>query len=280
MVTRAGRQLAILLTMTIGLALFAAYGPHSKPGPDAERLTTLLPTQITQIRLERPGRDPIALKHDGNKWRVTAPILARANPIRAGALASLAGASSNVVYARADVKAKALGLGATALVLRLNDTILRIGTREEVRGLRYVQNAGRVFLLQDRFYHHVSATTAGYVDLALFDRAKRIVSIKTHEISLESAASGLLWQPRSAFPSADQAATWLATWRNISALVVSFTDYSAKWHPAATVIFETGKSERLVYRSERGRVWIARPETDFQYEIPTSHAKTLGLLEP
>ena len=278
--TRAWRKLLVLLSVTAGLGLLAVYGPHTQPDPEAERLTPLLSSEINQIRLERPGRDTVALTRDGSNWRLTAPITARANPIRAAALASLAGASSNIVYATTEVRPEALGLGATALVLQLNDTSLRIGTREEVRDLRYVQNAGRVFLVQDRFYHHVSATTAGFVDPAPIDPARRIVGLITPRFELESTESGLKWQPQTAFASADDAAVWLATLHSLSALAVSFTDYSAKWQPAVTVRFESGPSERFVYRSTQRRVWIARPEVDLQYEIPNARARELDLLKP
>jgi hypothetical protein len=266
--------------MTGGLGLLAIYGPHMQTGPKAERLTSLARSQVNHIRLQRPGQDTVTLRREGRNWHVTAPITARANPIRAAALASLAGASSNIVYATTAIRPDALGLGATALVLHLNDISLRIGTREEVRDLRYVQNAGRVFLVQDRFYHHVSATTAGFVDPVLIDPTRRIASVRTPRFELESTESGLRWRPQTAFASADDAAAWLARWHSLSALAVSFADYSAKWHPAMTVRFESGHSEQFVYRSAHGRVWIAQPEVDLQYEIPTSRAKALGLVKP
>lgn len=269
-----------LLLVTSVLGLIAVFGPHSNPAEQAERLTSLAPSEVTQIRLERAARDPVALRRDNGGWQLVAPITGRANPIRAAALASLAGGSSNIAYPTSEVDVEGLGLGAEALVLRLNDVELRIGGREEVRGLRYVQNGARVFLVQDRFYHHVSATTPGFVDPALFDPKDSIIAIRAPEFDVESGESGLTWHPPTAFASADDAATWLATWRNLSALTVSFADYSVSWQPAVTVQFASGASERLVFRTQQGRVWVARPDHDLQYELPATRAKALGLVAP
>ena len=272
---RVWRNVIVLLVVAGGLAWLAIFGPRNNTGPETASLTALQPEAVTRIRLERPHQDPVVLIRGASGWRLRAPFEARANPIRAAALASLAGATTNITYDTAQTEPEALGLGASAVILQLNDTRLAIGTREDVRGLRYVRNANRVFLVQDRFYHHVTATSAGFVDPAVLDPQERVSSIVTPAFEIESGGNGLRWRPESAFASADDAATLLSVWRGLSALSVGFANYRAKWQPAATVTFDSGASVRFMYRTSQGRVWLMRPDLDLEYELPRSRAKTL-----
>ena len=241
-------------------------------------LTTLAPADVDHIIVSRSSGNRIELKRDQNaptNWRLVAPIQARANPVRAAAIASLAGARSNLSYAVAGAKLAELNLSPPQIQLRLNNAVIGIGGRQELDDLRYVRTGAQVLLLQDRFVYHLSNNAATYVDPALFTSATKLVQIQTPEVELRLHQGEWQWSPQAAFQSVDEIAALVSLWLSLSALEVATMDYERTWLEAAVLTTADGTALRLLYTRDNTRVWLGVPTQDLQYGITVPRAEAL-----
>jgi hypothetical protein len=66
-----------LFAAVVALALFAYFKPH--PSEPEHSLSTLKPADVTSITIEIAGAAPITLERAAAAWRLSAPLIARAD---------------------------------------------------------------------------------------------------------------------------------------------------------------------------------------------------------
>jgi hypothetical protein len=128
----------------------------------APTLTTLAPEGIDEVRLERPGEDPVSLIRGPQGWRMESPYAATGNAERVGQLVRIAATEVYRTMPEGDAAAR-LGLAPARVRLRLDGLLLRFGDTEPLADLRYVATGGQVHLIGDGFQHHLIAPAEAYV---------------------------------------------------------------------------------------------------------------------
>ncbi|MAP11458.1 MAG: hypothetical protein CMQ61_05330 [Gammaproteobacteria bacterium] len=273
-----GRTTTLVLIAAI-LALLAVYEPGLRQtGHDSLPLTRLAPKDINNIVVERPGRDAIELKRTARGWRLVAPFTASANPLKASALASLAGARTNVWYEAEAADARALALDPPAARVRLNNVELQFGGVETLRDLRYVKVEDRVALLKDRFFHHIAASPSAFVDPVLIPKSVELIAIRVPGASLRRIDGEWQFNPGSAFASEATVEAFVSRWQVAAAMSVRTMDYQLNWRDAAHITTAERGSYTLQVATAPGRVLLGDAQLDLQYELPL--AAGTALLDP
>lgn len=125
-------------------------------------LTTLAPGGIDEIRLERPGEEPIALLREPRGWRMESPYSVAANAGRVDQLVRIAATEVFRSMPEGD-SATRLGLEPARVRLSLDGLLLRFGDTDPLADHRYVATGGQVHLIGDGFQHHLIAPAEAYV---------------------------------------------------------------------------------------------------------------------
>jgi hypothetical protein len=293
------KLLSAVLVMAALTALVLSEPQLTQDSPGQSfKLTTLSPNEVVSITLTQANKAPITLKrvaasqstsaqtspasadsaaaaNNTQIWLMTAPLSARANPVRAAAIASLAGALSNIAYDSTDLELAKFGLVPPKIQLTLNDIVIAIGARQELDDLRYLMRDGQVLLMQDRFYHHLNKSPPGYIDPALFADDAKLIAIHTDSFEARMSEGSWTWQPASAFKSADEVVALAAQWRLASATEVRMMDYQLQWSDTVRVEIQGRPPIRLMLARDNNRTWLGRPDTDLQYALTQQRARTL-----
>jgi hypothetical protein len=128
----------------------------------AAMLTELDPAAIAEIVLEHDGTPKIRLVRDGGTWRMESPYQV---PAQDGRIAQLARIAATPVYRTLPETEAAEGLGLTPARVRLglDGLMLRLGDTDPIDKRRYVAVGGQIHLIDDGFWHHLSAPAEAYV---------------------------------------------------------------------------------------------------------------------
>ncbi|MEM7406628.1 MAG: DUF4340 domain-containing protein [Pseudomonadota bacterium] len=244
-------------------------------GSEALRLTALSPGTVKDIQIQRQDGSLVALTRNGDFWRVTEPFAARANPVRAAAIASLAGATTNVFYPVAAIPLAEAGLAPPQLVVALNGTALEIGARQSLDDLRYVRVEQRVALLKDHFFHHLDQPAAGFVHPAPLPPGANVKAIRAEAFELKLGAGKWTWAPSEFAVSADAVVTLVSRWQAASATAVMAMDPAVKWRDNIAVTLSTGDVLQFKVREAGEHGWLGLPALNLQYQFPRTRIRQL-----
>jgi hypothetical protein len=154
----------ILLIVVAGLGW--AVLRDLREAEETSRLTGMDPALIEGVELTRPGRDSLRLERlGGGGWRLTAPFRIAADPQRVARLLGVVEAAVVRSFPASGVDLEHLGLEPDPVRISLGGQTLRFGGTDPIDGLRYVGSGDLVFLVQDLYYHLLTAPTSDYVDL-------------------------------------------------------------------------------------------------------------------
>jgi hypothetical protein len=269
----------VLCVCVAALALIAWYEPGlNQKHRETKPLTPFRAEQVSEIELSRAGQDVIKLERKSQQWRLVSPIEASASPLRANAIASLAAARTNIWYAKTDVDLATLGLRPPLARVRLNDVTLEFGAIESLRDLRYVLIDDQVALLQDRFFHHLTATASAFVDPALLPTGEQLQRLVVPGLEIIITNGALTWSPDNAFVNRAAATAFLQRWRSAAAMSVRTMNYALDWQKAAELTSDGAGTVKLLMAKVQGKVLLGNAALDLQYELPLAVAT--GLLDP
>jgi len=124
-------------------------------GTRADRLTTLAVATIDRVRVERDGREVLALVRDGHGWRLSHPTKGPANTSRVAQLLAVADADVAFRFPAAGRDAE-FGLARPAAMLQLDDTRLLFGDRDPTQRARYVRVDDSICVIDELYFHLLS----------------------------------------------------------------------------------------------------------------------------
>lgn len=165
------------------LAMIAILGLviYLKPGKKAAESTPLLSLDaqtITHITLQ--NREMIGFDKDKKDglWHLSAPFAAPANQVRIGQLLDIIQATSGAHYPVKPDELAQFGLDKPEATLSLGDTVLQFGGTDPINMRRYVRLGDTLHLVDDNFFHHLTAHATDYVDKRLLPEGTRIMEIQ------------------------------------------------------------------------------------------------------
>jgi hypothetical protein len=125
-------------------------------------LTGLDPGQIGEIVLERPAVPTVRLVRAGGRWEMAEPYRVDAEGERIAQLVRIAATPVYRSLPETD-RAGDLGLAPERVRLTLEGLAMRFGDTDPIDERRYVAVGGQVHLIDDGFWHHLTAPAEVWV---------------------------------------------------------------------------------------------------------------------
>jgi Domain of unknown function (DUF4340) len=266
----------VLLLVAAGLAAFIASMPEKEARPHLEPLSHENPRSVSHVRLELGEDRTIELRRDDRSWRLVEPIRIAANDFRVNALLRVLEAP---VHARIEARAGELGrfgLAHPRARVLLDGTEILFGDIEPINGRRYLLFNGKVALVDDRYFSHLSSSAANYVDPALLGDEPILRRITLPEFSIYRDAGSWHVDPDDGSMSADDLSSLVDAWRSAQATAVRALEPSLPWHDEILIDLDDGSVHFDVARTEYELI-LGRADLAIQYHLTKgTGARLLG----
>ena len=272
----------VLLGVVVVLAALAAFEPGVEAPPPPEPLTTLDRGAVDTLVVSREGQGDVRLERRGEHWRLTAPLDLPANAHKVAALLDLLAAPSQGRVAAAEGDLERFGLAPPRAAVDYGATTIAFGATEALDNRRYLRVGEAVHLVRDRFFHHVTATPAGFASLRLLGPAPEVASIHLGEgtmVAREAGRWAVTGGPGNL--SADAPVRLAQAWRDARAMGVEALG-DAPPEGRRVRVWLAGGKDPLTFRVYQGdgEYWFARPAKGVRYRLPESSAQALLELAP
>jgi hypothetical protein len=266
-----------LLLMVAGLALVIALAPDEEPPLALELLSNENPRAVSRIRLKQAADTTIELRRVDGSWRLVEPIGIAANDFRVQTLVQILEAP---VHTRIDTTPRQLarfGLAPPRARILLDEKEVLFGDTEPIHGRRYLLYDGKVALVDDTFFSHVSSKAANYVNLALLGRDPDPQSLRLPGIRVYRDAGDWRLDSDGGNVDADSISMLVDAWRHAQATAVRPYEQSLDWNDVIRIELADGEL-RFDLAHTRYEVILGRPELGIQYHLTKGGgARLLGI---
>lgn len=270
-----------LLNLTLLIAagslisfIWLGAGPNS--GPEAERLSTLVPGTITRMRIERRGRPALAFERDGSRWRMVTPVERPANPDKVTALLGLASARVHEAFRAIGNDLAVYGLEPPAARVWLGDEAFAFGDTDPLNGWRYILHGPDVHLITDAYFHHVLATPAAFLHPAPLAGVPRPTGISVTAAVRRAGGQNAGTMPPSEMVAGDTGRKLIDAWVAARAASVRALDPRLQWTDGVRVSLQGGAPDiRFQAAWLEHELALGRRDWEVQYHFPRAAARTL-----
>lgn len=277
----------VLLGSVLLLLLVVVYQPGLEEPPPLEPLTTLEPTQIAQIRIERGTGDTIQLAKAASGWVLQAPLLLPANSSRVESVLQVAAAPVHARMQAATLSLAEFTLDQPRVRLWLDNIEITFGGTEPLSGRRYVRIGDTVSLITDTSYFALVGEFTAFADTALLPAGAKILQIDLPTLRLVRMREGdwmqapnRAQQPPTADVSMDMLNALHDAWHSARALQVrpfAPAEHASMVEEDAVFISVAGREMPLRFDilSRAPQLVLARTDIGVQYHLPESAAGRL-----
>lgn len=258
-------NLALLLVIA-GLALIIAFAPDEEPPLALEPLSHENPRTVSRIRLKRAAGTTFELRRVDGSWRLVEPMEIAANDFRVQTLVQMLAAP---VHTRIDATPGQLarfGLAPPRARILLDEKEILFGDTEPIHGRRYLLYDGKVALVDDTFFSHVSSNPANYVNLALLGRDPNPQSFLLPGIRVYRVAGDWRLDSDGGNVDADSISMLVDAWRHARATAVRPYEQSLNWNDVVRIELADGDL-RFDLAHTKYEVILGRPELGIQYHL-------------
>lgn len=276
-----------LLGGVLLLLLVVVYQPGLEESPPLERLTTLAPTQIAQIRIERSPGDTIQMAKAASGWALQAPLMLPANSFRVEAVLQVAEAPVHARMQAAAISLAEFALDQPRVRLWLDNIEIAFGGTEPLSGRRYVLIGDTVSLITDTSYFDLVGEFTAFADTALLPADAKMLQIDLPTLRLVRLREGdwmqapnRAQQPPAADVSMDMLNALHDAWHAARAMQVRPfvpAEHESMAEGDAVFISVAGREMPLRFDilSRAPQLVLARTDIGVQYHLPESAAGRL-----
>lgn len=182
-----------LIMNLILLAVIAVLGAVAwlKPGKQEAEIPPLLRVDgNTLTRLTLQNKETLVFEKQAGVWRLTAPFAAPVNQIRVGQLLEIPQSRSEAHYPVQPEALAQFGLDKPQATLTLGDTVLHFGGTDPINMRRYVRLGDTLHLVDDNFFHHLTAPATDYVDKKLLPEGAKIRAMELPGLKATKSPEG------------------------------------------------------------------------------------------
>ena len=157
-------QINIALLCLVAVLAAALLLPHQQPSlAPLPTLTRLDAETIDRIRIVNRDGESIQFEKATWGWSMLVPFPAKANQTRIAGLLKITSTPTYLELRTGDQDLSLFGLVSPVASVQLNDTLLQFGATEPVHYRRYVLVGDMIGLIDDGFYHHLSAKPRAFL---------------------------------------------------------------------------------------------------------------------
>jgi hypothetical protein len=276
---RSWASIIALLVVVAALGAWVYQRPTPK-GADQHALATLKPSEVTRIRFERgpssqaTAPTQIVLERNGDEWRMTEPLNARAESFLVQRLLGILDAHSTVRYPAGDLAR--YGLDAPYAVLALNDRTFSYGAINKTTREQYVSTGDSVYLVPLAYTTDLPRSADALLARQFLGSKESPVRFELRNFNVDSADGTWRVSPPTD-AGADERNAWVDAWRQASALRVARSDVRAD-SADITIKLADGKSIRVGILQKEPELVLLRLDESVAYHFPAENSKRL--IEP
>ena len=191
-----------------------------KPGKKEAETTPLATVDIQSVnRVTLRNKDTLVFEKQDGAWRLTAPFAAPVNPYRVGQLLDIPKSASEARYPVKPEDLAQFGLNQPEATLTLCDTVMQFGGTDPINLRRYVKLGDTLHLVEDNFFHHLTAPATDYVEKKLLPDGAKPKSIELPGLKATKGAEGK-WTAEPAGDGKSDLGELASTWATARAIEV------------------------------------------------------------
>jgi hypothetical protein len=259
-----------LLTLIAILATVAIMKPGKK---EAEPFPLLAVDLQGMKRVTLQNKETLVFEKQDGQWRLTAPFAAPVNQVRIGQLLDVAKATTEASYPLKPEEAGQFGLDAPEAVLTLGDNSLQFGGTDPIKMRRYVRLGNTLHLVEDNFFHHLTATATDYVDKRLIPEGSKIQEIQLPGLKALRNGEGH-WTVEPASESSTDLAELASVWATSRAIDVKRMDPKVVGETIRIGLVEGAPIEFIILKKSPELV-LGRRDLGLQYEVTSETSREL-----
>lgn len=259
----------VLLAIIAVLATLALFEPGKKQEESAP-LAAVDENALSTVTLK--NQDTITFEKRDGHWKLAAPFKAPANDIRVRQLLDIAKAHPEAHYPVQPENLAQYELDKPKATLILGNTTLVFGGTDPINMRRYVKIGDTLYLVNDDFFHHLSAAATDYVDKKLLPENAKVREIVLPGLKATLGQDGK-WtrEPAGDKPDLSELAT---LWTTARAIDVKRLDQPAKGDPVHIGLAEGNPVDFVIVQRDPEPI-LARPDLGLQYELTGETARQL-----
>jgi hypothetical protein len=265
-----------LSLLALGLVV-AALGAwiYQKPEAGESRtyaLSATKPAAVTRVKLSRPGADQasgaaanaIVLERHNGEWRMSEPYAARADAFQVERLISILEARSSVRYDAAD--AARFGLAAPMAVLETDGETFAYGAINPTTREQYVLAGGKVYVVPLNYAATLPRNVEALLSKKLFGAEEIPVRFDLPDFTVALEDGTWAVAPIASEAGPDERNTWVAAWREASALTVARHTGPAP-EREISVVLKDGRTVTLGIAQAAPDVVLVRKDEGIAYQF-------------
>ena len=265
------------------LVLLAIYKPGAKQEQQGAPLTSLASQDIQRIRLLRPKQPQMVLEKNGEAWRLTAPLTARANDTRVSELVQLTTTRVPTRFPAEPSELGKFGLDNPLATLFLNEAEIRFGGMHPLENQLYVWHDGQVLLIPVAALRVASAPLNDFLNAGLLEEKTKPLAFRFPTFGLKQNEQGAWMRtPEMKELASDAINRFVDEWRYARALSVA--PYSGKpVKERVTITVADGDKSRVVelgVLALEPEFIVYRKDENLQYHFATDIGTRLMQIKP
>ena len=265
------------------LVLLAIYKPGAKQEQQGAPLTSLASQDIQRIRLLRPKQPQMVLEKNGEAWRLTAPLTARANDTRVSELVQLTTTRVPTRFPAGPSELGKFGLDNPLATLFLNEAEIRFGGMHPLENQLYVWHDGQVLLIPVAALRVASAPLNDFLNAGLLEEKTKPLAFRFPTFGLKQNEQGAWMRtPEMKELASDAINRFVDEWRYARALSVA--PYSGKpIKERVTITVADGDKSRVVelgVLALEPEFIVYRKDENLQYHFATDIGTRLMQIKP
>ena len=266
-------RLALNLGLLALIAILAAVAVL-KPGKKEEPQPTLLAGKLDDLNhVTLQNKETLTFEKRDGLWWLTAPFAAPVNQVRMRQLLEVGEAASSAHYPIKPEELAQFGLDQPQATLALGDSILQFGTTDPINMRRYVRMGDTLHLVDDNFFHHLTASATDYVDKKLIPEGAKIRQIELPGLKAMKGADGH-WTAELAGDGKTDWAELASTWATARAIEVKRLEKDSQGDSIRITLHEGSPIEFIIIRKQPA-LTLARRDLGLQYEMTADTSRDL-----
>jgi hypothetical protein len=252
----------VLLAISIMLVLLVML--DEEPTSEVHTLGSYLNEPINEIRINRQGRQEIHFRLSGDYWQMLNPYQARAETSLVNQILGLVSLEANKVADTQAINLADFGLAPPDMSIHLNQQQIDFGDSQPVNKQRYIELAGQILLIPDRFMMHLKTGSISYIDRHLLPQGSKINSLKIGDSTIDP----------------DGPNNQSTAWQSIKANWVSLAAEDQQAKGIDIRIELQGETAELHYIAEKREadVVLTDMQSRLEYHLPITSYDSLGIV--
>jgi hypothetical protein len=262
---------AALFIAVAALGAIVYLKPRSD-APESYPLSVLRAPGVTHVRIERNGEPAIAIERTGERWSITAPLSAPADPVQMQRLLAILEATPAHRLSATDLAR--FDLDPPRVRLTIDGERFGFGAVNAITREQYVLAGGAVYAVAPRYGAMVPANLAQLLGKQLLGSNDFPVRLEFRDFTVAMSAGKWQVSPASAELSQDDINRWIDAWRHATALRVEPYDGS---EPLDTIKMELkdGRTLALDILEKDAEFVLGRPDQKLRYHFAGEPARRL-----